>query len=149
MTKDEALKMAVDVLQNYAQADSPVWRKALNACKEALEQPAQEPLGWLPATYKYNLMSNDDEYPIGMVYHSKRDEDDVAVYTHPHQCEECKNLKHDLEGYMNANKQLINKEWQGLTDDEIVKAFNLCDWMNEPITEFARAIQQALKDKNY
>jgi chromosome condensin MukBEF ATPase and DNA-binding subunit MukB len=38
----EALKMAIDVLQNYAQADSPVWRKALNACKEALEQPAQE-----------------------------------------------------------------------------------------------------------
>ena len=41
MNKDEALKMAIDVLQNYAQADSPVWRKALYACKEALEQPAQ------------------------------------------------------------------------------------------------------------
>jgi hypothetical protein len=39
-------------------------------------------------------------------------------------------------------------QWQGLTDDEIVKAFNLCDWMNEPITEFARAIEQALKDKS-
>ncbi len=42
MTKDEALKMAIDVLQNYAQADSPVWRKALNACKEALQSEANE-----------------------------------------------------------------------------------------------------------
>jgi thymidine phosphorylase len=50
VTTANALKMAIDVLQNYAQADSPVWRKALNACKEALAtnkesslvQPAQE-----------------------------------------------------------------------------------------------------------
>jgi len=94
------------------------------------EQPAQEPVGWIPATYKYNLMSNDDEYPIGLVYHSKRDKDDVAVYTHPHQ-------------------------WQGLTDDEIEVIDADC-WIypadgSEIFNhyKFARAIEAKLKEKNH
>lgn len=37
-------------------------------------------------------------------------------------CQECENLKHDLEGYMNANKKLINKEWQELTDEDFHEA---------------------------
>ncbi len=47
-----------------------------------------------------------------------------------------------------CDKKNVQPQWQGLTDDEIVKAFNLCDWMNEPITEFAHAIEQALRIKN-
>jgi hypothetical protein len=110
-----------------------LYKDAINACKEALseQEPAQEPVGWIPATYKYNLLSNDDEYPIGMVYHSKRDEDDVAVYTHPHQ-------------------------WQGLSDDEICDLWTLSDKDLDGIDlgyttqqhYFAALIEQALKEKN-
>jgi hypothetical protein len=83
MTKDEALKELFDSINGDCCVGQDREQELISIIKKALEQPAQEPLGWIPATYKYNLMSNDDEYPIGMVYHSKRDEDDVAVYTHP------------------------------------------------------------------
>jgi hypothetical protein len=76
MSKDEALKMAIDVLQNYAQADSPVWRKALNACKEALEQPSQEPVAHF--VFSGNVWSQvADEY--------KNEHFAVPLYIHPHQ----------------------------------------------------------------
>jgi hypothetical protein len=42
MTKDEALKMAIKAIELYADVNSPMRNKALNACKEALEQPSQE-----------------------------------------------------------------------------------------------------------
>ncbi len=44
MTKDEALKMAIDAL-----SQDEGWfetEEAINACKEALKQPAQETVGW-------------------------------------------------------------------------------------------------------
>jgi len=39
MTKDEALKMAIEAFELYADANSPIRNKAIQACKEALEQP--------------------------------------------------------------------------------------------------------------
>jgi hypothetical protein len=45
MNKDEALKMAIEVMQAYNnQLPSNSATKSINACKEALEQPAQEPV---------------------------------------------------------------------------------------------------------
>lgn len=53
MNKDEALKMAIEALQNnqtYDWKGNPLTaldeanEKVINACKEALEQPAQKPL---------------------------------------------------------------------------------------------------------
>ena len=55
MNKDEALKMAIEALQNnqtYDWKGNPLTaldeanEKIINACKEALEQPAQEPVAW-------------------------------------------------------------------------------------------------------
>jgi len=83
MTKNEALKMAIELLECLHITEGRI-NVIVDACKEVLEQPAQEPLtraqqviranntaqpaqepvGWIPATYKYNLMSNDDEYDI-------------------------------------------------------------------------------------
>jgi hypothetical protein len=142
MTKDEALEMAIDAMRSYQKY---YMNRAINACKEALEQPegkeffergkeiarwadktAQEPLGWIPATYKYNLINNEDAGLIGMVYLSKHNEDDVAVYSHPHQ-------------------------WQGLTEKEKV---NFTEQGYEIRTgaeayELVCAIEQALKEKNH
>ena len=72
------------------------------------------------------------------------------------QCQECENLKHDLEGYMDANKELINKEWQGLTDDERIKCYETSGHKQHirpqdrfAILELSIAIEQALKEKNH
>ena len=84
--------------------------------KEALEQPAQEPVAWIKdwADGSKELVPNnyDGSYP---------------VYTHPHQ-------------------------WQGLTHDEIQNELKQM-WdkgliPSYSIVAFARAIEQALKDKN-
>jgi hypothetical protein len=113
MTKDEALKMAIEVLwsvEEYDKTGVNISKKAINACKEALKQPAQEPVAWI-----------DDDVIVENKWecYSKNPE---PLYTHPHQ-------------------------WQGLTDDEIDKIIekHKLMWMT---TDFARAIEQALKDKN-
>ena len=72
MTKDEALKMASEamnsaysshgkILPSYPAQDAWLYHgcdaklfKALQACKEALEQPAQEPVAWLSTDSKAN-----------------------------------------------------------------------------------------------
>jgi hypothetical protein len=138
MTKDEGLKMAIKALEMWDKKhiiEMKVGERwidlsyAINACKEALEQPTVAELNneYLRDTNVIGLEQSAQE-PYGWydnhdIHTEKQSDESIALYTHPHQ-------------------------WQGLTDDEIVKAFNLCDWMNEPITEFARAIEQALKEKN-
>ena len=42
MTKDKALQMAINALTNCSR-----FEEAIQACKEALEQPAQEPVAWM------------------------------------------------------------------------------------------------------
>jgi hypothetical protein len=129
MNKDIALKMAIDAMEDMAngydyildvhgkiygvgfdrvQEKAP---KAIQACKEALEQPAQEPVDVARVQYDgYSIEWRPDmpHLPVG-----------TKLYTHPHQ-------------------------WQGLTDDEIEKI----DDKTILATEFARAIEQALRNKN-
>ena len=62
MNKDEALKMAIEALEDMATVHANL-EPIINACKEALEQPAQEPVAW---------MAKDEEHII-------------PLYTHPHQ----------------------------------------------------------------
>ena len=45
MTKDEALKMALEALKRATNYD-PVIARTITAIKEALAQPEQEPVGW-------------------------------------------------------------------------------------------------------
>ena len=53
MNKDEALKMAIKVIENLNYdafgyfPDECANNEAIKACKEALEQPAQEPVAWM------------------------------------------------------------------------------------------------------
>jgi hypothetical protein len=119
MTKDEALKMAIEYIEKQeiklsfdtlkAKADT------LNACYKALEQPAQEPVCWIKVENRFAS--------IGFNYKTSWVKKDgyIPVYTHPHQ-------------------------WQGLTDDEILdmKAKGkLGSWF-----DIVRAIEQALRSKN-
>lgn len=80
---------------------------------EGLAPPAQEPVAWMDSLGY--VMSDqrkiETQGSVGDAY-------TIPLYTHPcalarkaPSCQECKNLKHDLEGYMEANKALINHEW--------------------------------------
>jgi hypothetical protein len=57
MTKDEALKMAREALKEAEDiiegktGQGGYFAKPINACEEALEQPAQEPVSWNEETF--------------------------------------------------------------------------------------------------
>ena len=118
MNKDEALKMAIEALQNnqtYDWKGNPLTaldeanEKVINACKEALEQPAQEPDYWLG----YGLQAHDE----------KPYDEATPLYLRPAQPlsdDEIKKLAHNNKCWMNAGDNLM------------------FDW-----EYFARAIEQA------
>jgi hypothetical protein len=99
--------------------------------KEALEQPAQEPL---TRAQQVILANNKALEPVaclenGNVNWAKYPNDQskpIPLYTHPHQ-------------------------WQGLTDDEIDKIYfkEFDMWSSQVDIDFAHAIEQALKEKNH
>jgi pyruvate/oxaloacetate carboxyltransferase len=120
----EALKMAIETLekaQHSMQTDMgvDVIDEAITACKEALEQPAQEPVAWMHRHAGEITEFNDFQSC----------EYCEPLYTHPHQ-------------------------WQGLTDKEIQKRLSkisddMYPWKDGMLGHLiARAIEQALKDKN-
>jgi len=124
MTKDEALKMAIEYIEKsqYEKRD-----EVINACKEALEQPAQEPVAWMGFDEIGNadfLGFNDfNKYTTKQTTVLKKP---IPLYTHPHQ-------------------------WQGLTDDEIDKIYADTEPDSKMDTYYmilSRAIEAKLKEKN-
>ena len=143
MTKNEALKMAIEALEQYVKVvqhkfNAENWGdiedggkpaiKAIQACKEALEQPAQEPVAW------YWDNNHRDKIPYVGVERGNPKMDDIfgtpiPLYTHP------------------------APSWQGLSDDEIGVLFDSVMANDTESTEFfgidfARAIEAKLKEKN-
>jgi hypothetical protein len=147
MTKDEALKMAIEALENIHNRLIATDRRglrydeaeALDACKEALEAeqvcqedsrvrqndvPAQEPV---TLTEAVAIVLEGFNIPSDV-----RKILETAYYTHPHQ----------WQG---------NKEFVGLTDDEIIDMYfqaNISPQPAEDVINFIRAIEQELKTKN-
>jgi hypothetical protein len=79
MTKDKALEIAIEALetaeiQSEYDGLSKLIFEAINACKEALEQPTQEPVAWM----------NDIAFSMDKELLGTRGRI-VALYTHPHQ----------------------------------------------------------------
>jgi hypothetical protein len=122
MTKDEALKMAIKALEDSLTRQDV----AINACKEALEQPTVAELNdeYLRDTYVDGL----DEMQ-GITQQEYYQEPVAWLST---------NIK--------ANEVIKTHQWQGLTDDEINKIKN--DYELEQRTFYARAIEAKLKEKN-
>jgi hypothetical protein len=137
MTKDEALKMAVEALKEAQDSINPdigkrlrqqywgQYEDTINACKEALEQPAQEPVAY--ADYERGTC-----YLIGTPI--PKNEIKNPLYTHPYQ-----------DGTSPS-------KWTALTDEEI--QYELKQMWDKglipsySIVTFAHAIEQALKEKN-
>ena len=128
MTKqtEEALKMAIEALEDYPyEHRTAKMDDALQACKEALEQPsAQEPIGYIGVMTLQRIKSNYsgiDGYGISL---KKLLENDIPLYTHP------------------------APSRQGLREYDILSIDGL-DCVDETyLINFARAIEAKLKEKN-
>jgi hypothetical protein len=129
MTKDEALKMAIEWMDKWHDKEVIVmnvgqrwvdFSMPIQACKEALEQPTQEPVGFVVGSENYPDINigqasiTDSTLAVG-----------TPLYTLPHQ-------------------------WQGLTDDEREILYDKAIEM--PLenlwNDYAYLIEQALKEKN-
>jgi hypothetical protein len=128
MTKDEVLKMAIEALEDYPyEHRTAKMDDALQACKEALEQPSVAELNgeYLRDTYVEGL-SQPAQEPI-------------------HNCPNCNSL------FTKEIHSIPAPSWQGLSDDEVDAVW--FEVVKENNFEgagkyFARAIEQALKEKN-
>jgi hypothetical protein len=121
--KDEALKMAIELIEGTKRHDySPhIYDEVINACKEALEQPAQEPVGyWNGSTsFEYQNYGGD-----GFIVSEFKIDNWKALYTKPQA-----------------------RKFKTLTDDEI-KATHNKHMQDDNVFGFARAIEAKLKEKN-
>ena len=86
MTKDEALKMAIEEMTNaipHLDIHFDDYFEAINACKEALEQPAQEPVAFIysdPNGNGYASLNPLHEYKFSPTC---VDHKAIPLYTHP------------------------------------------------------------------
>jgi hypothetical protein len=126
MTKDEALKMALEVMRNQGDVSVDEWIATEKAIKEALAQPEQEPVAWRAWVSKFPQGTGSD-----WVYVTKPIMKDSVhnqpLYTTPSQ-----------------------RAWVGLTDEEI-KRIGKLDLDSNYFGlwyDFAKAIEVKLKEKN-
>ena len=90
----EALKMAIEALKDANDTIASVWRRyrlydeAINACKEALEQPAQEPVFWI-SEYQFKsadyFRKHSEKYEEFRVTNKATANCTLPLYTHPAQ----------------------------------------------------------------
>lgn len=139
MTKDEALHKALKVLNclNNDRVYETAWVKgAINACEEALEQPAQEPV----------------KLEEALKHCDGKDCECFAYYQGECTCD----ADWTPEEVVKLRYQLNNThphQWQGLTDDEALQIYindpAIASYDDPHLIKYARAIEQALKEKNY
>ena len=150
VSKDTALKMAIEAMDDsmivcenlhHAKKDQhkydencPVekrWNEAINACKEALEQPGawlDEMQGITQQEYYQEPVAWTDEYKMFLEWDKEilcdkavcKEHEAIPLYTHPYQ-------------------------WRVITKQEIIQADNA----SNDLHAFARAIEQKLKEKNH
>ena len=131
MTKDEALKLALEAFDSMIGRKPERVEQAITAIKEALEQPEQEPVAY--------------------------DKTEMNCFVQDLYDEKMREGKHgNYETIFHVVHQAIKRvppqrTWVGLTDEEIDKAWRSCDytvpWEQHRI-DLARAIEDALRKKN-
>ena len=137
MTKDEALKLALEALKQIDEAmPFPVAKLAQKVIKEALAQVEQEPVAWISATellvMRGNALGGAKDWRVNLGL--EPEEGEVGLYTTPPQ------------GIYYTPPQ---RTWVGLTDEEILSISADCASSHQHMDiHFARAIEAALKAKN-
>jgi hypothetical protein len=159
MNKDEALKMAIEGLEQlllflYQEEETALHcnkfyeiqtakknidecNRKINACKEALEQPEQEPISFEMDELTEEWYGVLDDKTAIMIYGGNRGYWSNKIYAH--------STPHSTPDSTPAH------QWQGLTDDEVDDfMFQSCDAENGySITDLIRLVEQALKEKNH
>ena len=154
MTKDEALKLALEALETLMIERGSIYEQAITAIKEALAnealekmaenarelgldyEPAQEPVAWISATellvMRGNALGGAKDWRVNLGL--EPEEGEVGLYTTPPQ------------GIYYTPPQ---RTWVGLTDEEILSISADCASSHQHMDiHFARAIEAALKAKN-
>ena len=112
MNKDEALRLALDAMEDCQLSKT---NAAIQACEEALAQPEPEPFAFFHPHKGFYFAK-----PTSVSAPTIIDFEPVALYTTPQP----------------------EREWVGLTDEEIGKLYR-DGWSNN--MEFARAIEDKLR----
>ena len=179
----EALKMAIEALERvdrwlqerHMGNLTPLEKDALQACKEALEQPAQEPVAWMEEyqSCKVNgderLCHSDKVFRLVQLLANQLSDcqslcakyAEKTVINGEQKIKEVRAIKEALEQPAQEPVALIRHEngnfspapsWQGLSDDEklaIIRKWKDAHTMREQeLIGLGDAIEQALKEKN-
>jgi len=161
MTKDEALKLALEALHKgkvaceWGQAHDHVQQivQAMEAIKEALAQPEQEPTNI--KRHEANVQKflgapkPKEQEPEAWMYQEYRDDDqfgwrDEILFTPP------PNDPNYFRNIVPVYTTPPQRTWVGLTDEEIDYIYTGVRAVHHEIDSdvFARAIEAKLKDKN-
>ena len=133
MTKDEALKLALEALKQIDEAmPFPVAKLAQKVIKEALAQPEQEPVAW-------NVVD-----PTGKIVATEMNS--VRGWA---RIEGYKPTVEGLLGFHEQGWRVVpttppQRTWVGLTDEEISELIRA----THNTGSFVRAIEAKLKEKN-
>ena len=156
MTKDEALKIAIEVIEAFERGcDIDDYfmdvSNALDVCKEALaEQPTQEPLPpidrdegmdrtYIPIAGGWEIQTKGKGSSF-RICDTKTDERFLIGDSYLHDM---------LETLARENREATHppKQWQGLSDEEIEGLHEHSVALGEDF-EFAKAIEAKLREKN-
>jgi len=140
MTKDEALKLALEALEledlacRYEKDPTPEHiAKAITAIKEALAKPEQELVAWMYEQARFGPTDlRGQQWKLALSRLKPWAGDGLVrnvrpLYTTPPQ----------------------RKPWVGLTDEEQIQVAWACGAMSADWLEFAQAIEAKLKEKNH
>ena len=138
MTKDEAMRMALDALDEVEQTLKqisgfkfyPKYYETIEALRIALAQPKPEPMAWI-----HNFIDGGftKSRPIGLDRHPDRW---TPLYKDSTPCKTCES-SHDTR-----------KEWVGLTENDLSRIYNSANWDHDIDWSYERAIEAKLKEKN-
>ncbi|CAB5238350.1 hypothetical protein UFOVP164_24 [uncultured Caudovirales phage] len=133
MTKDEALKFALEALEDlgmkhFESTGEVLYKETVTAIKEALAQPEQEPCTRVECMGSKGC--------IGNCWNKKQPQQELVCVC----------------GAVLEGQELIyttpQRTWVGLTDDELSEVYNQADWDTVNGWEYERAIEAKLKEKN-
>ena len=152
MTKDEALRLALEALGHFEKAGLATLKTidAITAIKQALEQPETEPVVWMyqdKSTHEVRFQKHMRDF----VDHTKTSE--VPLYGEPL-------ANHELQcvcGAVWCGDEMVHlpnktsppkREWQGLTDEEYSQLHDGLYQQGKSLGWVVDQIEEKLKERN-